>query len=284
MRAIWTGAIAFGLVNVPVKVYAATEDHDLPLHQVHKEDGGRIRYQRVCEVCGRKIEYQDIVRAYDDGGRTVILTKEDFEALPAERSREIEVVQFVPSAQIEPIMLERSYYLEPDSKSSKAYVLLRRTLEETDRTAVVQFALRQKTRLGALRVRGKVLVLQTLLWADEVREAEFPSLDTRVSVSDAELKMSAALVEQFSGDFDPGEFEDEYQRELRTLIEAKLEKGDAIDTEATFGEAAHEEKGAEVVDLMEALKKSLEAKRAQGGTDGAAAEKPPARKRTRKHA
>lgn len=261
MRAIWTGAIAFGLVNVPVKVYAATEDHDLSLHQVHRADGGRIRYHRVCELCGQKIEYQDIAKAFDDGERTVILDKEDFEALPAERSREIEVVQFVPSAQIEPIMLERSYYLEPDSKSPKAYTLLRRTLEETDRTAVVQFALRQKTRLGALRVRDDVLVLQTLLWADEVRQADFPALSSPVQVSDAELKMSAALVEQFSGDFHPEEFTDEYQAELRTLIEAKLAKGDAVDTEATFGAAAQEDKGADVVDLMEALRRSLEAKR-----------------------
>src|SRR4051812_29855636 len=152
MRSIWRGAIAFGLVNVPVKVYSATEDHDISLHQVHDKDGGRIKYQRRCEVCGKVISYEHIDKAYDDGERTVILDESDFDKLPVEKSREIEVVEFVPSEQLDPIMFERSYFLEPDSASTKAYVLLRRTLEETDRTAIVQFALRQKTRLGALRV------------------------------------------------------------------------------------------------------------------------------------
>lgn len=266
MRAIWTGAIAFGLVNVPVKAYGATEDHDVPLHQVHDADGGRIRYQRRCEVCGEKVDFEHIDKAYDDGERTVVLTGEDFEALPSEKSREIEVVQFVPNAQIDPIMLERSYYLEPDSKSPKAYLLLRKTLEDSELTAVVKFALRQKTRLGALRVRGKVLVLQAMLWGDEVREVDFPATKSRVKISDQELKMSALLVEQFSGDFAPRDFEDEYQSELRTLIEEKLKQGDSLDTGATFGDAdaAREDAGqgsGDVIDLMEALKRSIEGKR-----------------------
>ncbi len=203
MRAIWKGAITFGLVNVPVKVYSATEDHDVPLHQVHDKDGGRIRYRRVCEIDGEVVPYEHIDKAYDDGERTVVLTSEDFAALPAERSREIEVVEFVPSEQIDPLLLDRSYYLEPDSKSNKAYVLMRRTLEETDRTAIVKFALRQRTRLAALRVRDDVLVLQTLLWADEVREAAFPSLDDEARVTDKELAMSAQLVASFEADFTP---------------------------------------------------------------------------------
>lgn len=285
MRAIWTGAVTFGLVNVPVKVYAATEDHDVPLRQVHDADGGRIRYERRCEVCGEKVEFANIDKAYDDGERTVVLTEDDFKALPSERSREIEVVQFVPSGQVEPIMLDSSYYLEPDSKSPKAYHLLRRTLEETDLTAIVKFALRRKTRLGALRVRGDVLVLQTLRWADEVRAAEFPGATADVTVGAQELKMAAALVAQFAGDFHPEEYEDDYQRELRLLIEEKLEKGDVLDAEATFGKAADEEKGGDVVDLMEALRRSLEAKRAKaaGGAYPAGAsgteEKKPARKK-----
>ncbi len=261
MRSIWKGALTFGLVNVPVKVYAATEDHDVSLHQVHAADGGRIRYQRVCELDGEVVPYSEIDRAYDDGEKTVILTKEDFAALPSERSREIEVVEFVPSDQVDVLTLDKAYYLEPDSKSPKAYVLLRQTLEQTDRTAIVRFSLRQKTRLAALRVRGDVLVLQTLLWADEVREARFPSLDEPVKISDKELELSASLVESFSGDFDPADFVDEYQQELRTLIEAKLEKGDAIDTAETFGEQ-QEEQGGEVIDLMEALRASVERSRA----------------------
>ena len=165
MRAIWKGAIAFGLVNVPVKVYSATEDHDIGLHQVHDADGGRIRYQRRCEVCGEIVDYADIEKAYEEDGRTVVLTRDELKSIPAENSHEIEVVQFVPSEQLDPMMFEKSYYLEPDSKSPKAYVLLRRALEDTDRVAVVQFALREKTRLGALRIRDDVLVLQSLLWS-----------------------------------------------------------------------------------------------------------------------
>ena len=182
MRAIWKGALTFGLVNVPVKVYSATEDHDVPLHQVHNKDGGRIRYQRICEIDGEIVPFADIDKAYDDGERTVVLTKEDIDSLPAEKSREIDVVEFVPSEQVDLLTLDRAYYLEPDSASPKAYVLLRKTLEQTDRTAIVRFSLRQKTRLAALRVRGDVLVLQTLLWADEVREAAFPSLDAPVRI------------------------------------------------------------------------------------------------------
>jgi DNA end-binding protein Ku len=265
MRAIWKGALTFGLVNVPVKVYSATEDHDVPLHQVHKKDGGRIRYQRICELDGEVVPYADIDRAYDDGEQTVVLTKDDFDALPSEKSREIDVVEFVPSEQVDPLTFDKAYYLEPDSASPKAYVLLRRTLEQTDRTAIVRFSLRQKTRLAALRVRDDVLVLQTLLWADEVREAAFPALDESVRISAKELEMSAALVESFAKDFDPEEFTDEYQAELRTLIDAKLEQGDALDTAATFGEQEEAGDGGEVIDLMEALRASVERSRAARG-------------------
>ena len=256
MRAMWKGAVTFGLVNVPVKLYSATEDHDVSLHQVHDADGGRIRYQRVCELDGDEVPYEHIDRAYDDGEHTVVLTKEDLAGLPAERHREIEVVEFVPSGQIDPIMLDRTYYLEPDTKSTKAYVLLRRTLEQTDLTAVVKFALRQRTSLAALRVRGDVLVLQTLLWSDEVREADFPSLTDDVPISDKELAMSAQLVASFAADFAPDQYTDEYQAQLRQLVEAKLERGESVDTAQTFGERP-EAGGAEVIDLMEALRKSV---------------------------
>jgi DNA end-binding protein Ku len=265
MRSIWKGAITFGLVNVPVKVYSATEDHDVQLHQVHDKDGGRIKYQRRCEICGRIVDYEHIDKAYDDGEHTVILTDEDLSTLPEERSREIEVVEFVPSDQLDPIMFDRSYFLEPDSKSPKAYALLRRTLEETDRTAIVHFALRQKTRLGALRVRGDVLMLQSLLWDDEVREANFPALSEKFRISAAELKMSEQLVESYETDFSPQKFSDDYQDELRQLIEAKLKKGDDVSTEETFGQKpGDEDGGGEVLDLMDALKRSVEASRRTG--------------------
>jgi DNA end-binding protein Ku len=183
----------------------------------------------------------------------------------------------VPTEQVDPIMFDRSYYLEPDSSSPKAYVLLRDTLARTDRTAIVQFALRQKTRLAALRVRGDVLVLQTLLWEDEVREAKFPSLDEKVRTSSRELEMSSQLVKSFESDFEPGKFTDEYQAQLRQLIDAKLAEGDAYDTEATFGESESDQ-GGEVLDLMEALRRSVESNRAapaarsKGASKSAAAE------------
>ncbi|NLT25165.1 MAG: Ku protein [Microbacteriaceae bacterium] len=304
MRAVWSGAITFGLVNVPVKAYGAVEDHDISFHQVHDRDGGRIRYERRCEVCDEKVEYADIDKAYDSGEKTVVLTDDDFASLPEAENREIEVVQFVPSEQVDPIMLERSYYLEPEGKSPKSYLLLRQTLEDADRTAIVRFALRQKTRLGALRVRGKVLVLQGLLWADEVREVDFKGARSRAKVSAQELKLSAALVEQFASDFTPEDFEDDYQIELRKLIDAKLEAGDTLDTAATFGDPDESDDGAddaEVIDLMAALKASLDRKRGGGSATGSkkgaskkgaaksgaakkAAEKKPAAKKSKRSA
>jgi DNA end-binding protein Ku len=292
MRALWKGAITFGLVNVPIKLYAATEDHDVGLHQVHDADGGRIRYQRRCEVCGKVVEYSHIDKAYAEGKTTVVLTEDDLKSLPEERSKEIEVVEFVPSEQIDPIMFDRSYFVEPEKSATKAYALLRQALEETDRTAIVQFSLRQKTRLGALRSRGKVLMLQSLLWDDEVREADFAGLKEDVRVSPQELKMASSLVDNMAADFTPDKFSDEYQDQLRQLIAAKLEKGDALDTAATFGEEGEEEaERGEVVDLMEALRRSVEQNRAGRKTTQtkpsakkAAAKRAPAKKTPAKKA
>ncbi len=263
MRAIWKGSITFGLVNVPVKLYSATEEHDLQLHQVHDADGGRIRYQRKCEVCGKKVEFAHIDKAYDDGDQTVVLTGEDLESLPAERSREIEVLEFVPNEQIDPILFERSYYLEPDSKSPKAYVLLRRVLEETERTAVVRISLRQRTRLATMRVRDDVLLVQTIRWADEVRAAEFDSLGDDVTIGKREMDLARSIVRDLEADFEPEQYVDEYQEQLHKLVEAKLEQGDALDTAATFGETDDDE-GAEVIDLLEALQRSVEKRKGSG--------------------
>ncbi|AAT89373.1 Ku protein [Leifsonia xyli subsp. xyli] len=278
MRAIWTGAITFGLVNVPVKVYSATEDHDVPLQPLHAADGGRIRYQRRCEIDGKVIPYEDIARAYDDGERMVVLTPEDLASLPAERSREIDVVEFVPDEQLDPLTFDRSYYLEPDSRSVKAYALLRTTLEDGCRTAIVTVALRQKTRLGALRVRGNLLVLQTLLWHDEIRAAAFPSLETVPPITERELALSSALMESFAGDFQPETFADEYQEELRKLIAAKIEQGESVDVAETFGEGAAPAGGGAVIDLMEALQRSVERSGGKAASAFPAAEKAPAGK------
>jgi DNA end-binding protein Ku len=282
MRALWKGAITFGLVNVPIKLYAATEDHDVSLHQVHDADGGRIRYERRCEVCGKVVEYAHIDKAYAEGKTTVVLTEEDLKTLPEERSKEIEVVEFVPSEQIDPIMFDRSYFLEPEKAAVKAYALLRRALEDTDRTAITQFSLRQKTRLGALRTRGNVLMLQSLLWDDEVREADFPILKDDVRVSPQELKMASSLVDNMATDFTPDKFSDEYQDQLRKLIAAKLEQGDAVDTAATFGEEGEDQADhGEVIDLMEALRRSVEQNRAARNRDDT---KSPAKRTAKKTA
>jgi DNA end-binding protein Ku len=274
MRSIWKGAISFGLVSVPVKVYSATESHDVSLHQVHGKDGGRIRYQRRCEVCGEVVQYSDIDKAYDNGERTVVLTDKDLASLPAERNHEIEVVEFVPTEQVDLLRLDKAYYLEPDEKTLKQYTLLRRALEDSDRTAIVRFALRQKTRLAALRVRGNVLLLQTLLWDDEVRDPSFDVLKETPRISQKERDMAAQLVDSLAGDFDSAQFTDEYQEQLKTLVEAKLEQGDALDTDATFG-PQEDEDDAEVVDLMEALRRSIDKKKA-GSSGKEPAKKSPA--------
>ncbi|OZF30988.1 Ku protein [Rhodococcus sp. 14-2483-1-1] len=292
MRSIWKGSIAFGLVNVPVKVYSATEQHDIRFHQVHAKDGGRIKYDRICQECGKSVQFADIDKAYDSpDGERVILTDDDFDKLPAAEKHEIPVLEFVPTEQIDPILYDKSYFLEPDSASPKAYVLLRETLEETERTALVHFTLRQKTRLAALRVRDDVLVIQTLLWPDEVRAAEFPSLEDAPSARPQEVKMATSLVESMSSEFDPTGYTDDYQIELRKLIDETLANGGekVVHTEA---EKDDDGEDAEVVDLVAALQRSVEAagKNAKSGSSStstpakkapakkAAAKKPPAKK------
>jgi DNA end-binding protein Ku len=291
MRSIWKGSIAFGLVNVPVKVYSATEDHDLKFHQVHAKDNGRIRYKRVCEVCGEVVEYRDIAKAYEsDDGQTVVITDDDIATLPEERSHEIEVVQFVPASEIDPLMYDRSYFLEPDGKSSKSYVLLAKTLADTDRVAIVHFALRNKTRLAALRVKDfskrDVMIVHTLLWPDEIRDPDFPVLDKEVEIKPAELKMASQVVESMADDFHPEQFRDTYQEQLLELVQAKLEGGEAFTTEEQPAELDETE---DVSDLLAKLEASVKRRRGEaggsGGSDGEApAKKAPAKKAAKKAA
>ncbi|RDI67234.1 non-homologous end joining protein Ku [Nocardia pseudobrasiliensis] len=281
MRSIWKGSIAFGLVNVPVKVYTATEDHDIRFHQVHAKDGGRIKYDRVCTVCGQSVQYADIDKAYESPeGDRVILTDEDFSKLPVAEKHEIPVLQFVPAEQIDPILFERSYYLEPDSNTPKAYVLLAKTLEQTDRVALVNFTLRQKTRLAALRVRDGVLLLQTLLWPDEVRAADFESLDGVAEPRKQELSMAETLVDSMSDDFDPDMYTDEYQIQLKKMLDEAIESGSSKVTRPA--EPAPAEMDAEVVDLVAALQRSLEASGRRGTTKAEPAAKKAAKSTAKK--
>jgi DNA end-binding protein Ku len=262
MRSIWKGSISFGLVNVPVKVYSATEDHDIKFHQIHAKDNGRIRYKRVCEVCGEVVEYGAIARAYEsDDGRMVIITDDDIATMPEERNHEIEVLEFVPAADLDPMMYDRSYFLEPDGKSSKSYVLLAKTLAETDRVAIVHFALRNKTQLAALRVKDfskrEVLVVHTLLWPDEIRDPDFPVLDKEVEIKPAELKMAGQVVEAMADEFNPDRYHDTYQDQMRKLVEAKLEGGEAFTTKEEPTELDETE---DVSDLLAKLEASIKAR------------------------
>lgn len=288
MRSIWKGSIAFGLVNVPVKVYSATEDHDIKFHQVHAKDNGRIRYKRVCEVCGEVVEYGDIARAYEsDDGQSVVITDEDIATLPEERSREIEVLEFVPASDVDPMMFDRSYFLEPDSKSSKSYVLLAKTLSETERMAIVHFTLRNKTRLAALRVKdfGKrdVMVVHTLLWPDEIRDPDFPVLDKKVEIKPAELKMAGQVVESMADEFNPDRYHDTYQEQLQELVDAKLEGGEAFTVEEQPKELDEAE---DVSDLLAKLEASVKARSGEGKQPAkkTAAKKAPAKKAAAKKA
>ena len=279
MRSIWKGSVAFGLVNVPVKVYSATEDHDLKFHQVHAKDNGRIKYQRVCEECGEAVEYRDIAKAYEsDTGQTVVITDEDIATLPEERSHEIEVLEFVPAGDIDPLMYDRSYFLEPDGKSSKSYVLLARALSETDRVAIVHFALRNKTRLAALRVKDfskrNVMVVHTLLWPDEIRDPDFPSLDADVEVRAPELKMAGQVVESMADDFHPEQYTDTYQEQLTELVESKLAGGQAF---ATPEAPARLDETEDVSDLLAKLEASVRRRREEAAAKQAAEPEPSAK-------
>lgn len=262
MRAIWKGAVAFGLVNVPVRLYAATGEHSVALHQVHESDGGRIRYRKVCSIDGEEVPADQIVKGYEtDDGRMVVLTDADLAALPLRTEREIAVEGFVPLDQVDPIFLGRTYYLEPDAAAVKPYVLLREALESTDRVALVTVALRQRESMALLRVRGEVICLQTLLWPDEVRAAEFDVLATQVSVKDAERTMAASLVESLAIDLDPTAFTDHYADALEAVIAEKVASGTTVAAEAPAAEAG----GGDVVDLLSALQRSVEKARAARG-------------------
>src|SRR6476660_911489 len=243
MRAIWKGAVSFGLVSVPVKLYSATESHDVSFRQVHYKDGGRIKYQRVCSVCGEEVTYADIAKGCEtEDGEMVVLTDDDLADLPLTSSREIAVERFVPSDQIDPMLLEKSYYLEPEKTGAKPYALLRQALLDADRMAVVTVALRQRTAVAVLRVREDVIVLQTMMWPDEIRTPDF-SIEPG-EVKDSEVAMATMLVETLAGDFDTTEFEDDYAGAVKALVTAKIEGGEVKQTQAP------QKSSGEVVDLL----------------------------------
>ncbi len=260
MRAIWKGAVSFGLVSVPVKLYAATQSHDVSFRQVHATDGGRIRYQRICSIDGEEVAYADIAKGYEtEDGEMVILDEDDLAELPSTSSREIAVEKFVPTEQIDPMLFEKSYYLEPEKSGAKAYALLRQALVEADRMAVVTVALRQRTSIAVLRVREDVIVLQTMMWPDEVREPDFTV--EAGEVKESETTMATMLVETLAGDFEPADLQDDYAGAVEALVRTKIEGGEIQRTPTSTKSSG------EVVDLLAALQRSVDAARSSRGED-----------------
>ena len=253
MRAIWKGAVSFGLVNVPVRLFSATENHDVQFRQVHDKDGGRIKYKRVCSIDGEEVPYSDIAKGYETAdGQMVVLTDADMKSLPLRSTKEIAIEKFVPADQIDPLFYDRSYYLEPEKTGIKPYVLLRDALEKADRMALVTVSIRTRMTLAVLRVREGVIVLQTLLWADEVRKPEFESLSDETHATSKELAMAASLVDSLSGDYEPDEFEDDYAEAVEALVASKIEGGEVKEAPAAKGEET------EVIDLLAALQRSVD--------------------------
>lgn len=267
MRSVWKGAVAFGMVTIPVRLYTATQEHDIRFHQVHGADGGRIRYKRFCEVCGLEVPYDEIDRAVErDDGSVVTVTKEELDELVVATGHEIDVVQFVPAEQIDPVLFDKSYYVEPDAKAVKPYVLLREVLHDTDRIAICRIVLRQRESLAALRVRDDVIIVQTMLWPDEVRQPDFEVLSTDVELRPQEKQMAESLVDSLTEDFNPEAFTDRYQEAVAELIEAKAAAGGARSPVQVDERAADPDEAATVTSLVEALRDSVERARAERGT------------------
>jgi DNA end-binding protein Ku len=278
MQAIWKGSVSFGLVSIPVRLYSATDERDITFRQVHEADGGRIRYRRICEEEDKEVPYSEISKGYElPDGRMVILSADDLNQLPLPTAKQIEVLEFVPIEQVDPIMFAKAYYLAADGPGAKPYVLLRDALERSGQCAVVKVAIRTREALALLRVSDGVLVMQTMLWPDEVRESSFARPDDSVEVRPNEVKMAESYIQTLETDFDPDRYHSDYRHALEELIEAKttgLPAPSEDEDESTTGPG-------DVIDLVAALKASVDAakKRRAGGAE---AEEKPAKKTAKK--
>jgi DNA end-binding protein Ku len=251
-RAMWKGAISFGLVTIPVSVYPSTEEKTLRFNQLHDEDGGRIRMKRVCSVDGEEVGYEHIVKGYEyEKDRYVILTDEDFDKVPVESSRQIDIQQFVDLEEIDPMLYKKSYYLVPEETGAKAYALLREAMNKAGKVGIAKVSFRDKEHLAALRFSDEAFVLETMFWPDEIREADFGGVDVDAKIRDNELEMAQTLIDNLTSDWDPTQYADEYREGLLGIVEAKI-NGQEI-------EVVEPEPTAKVVDLMEALKASVAA-------------------------
>ena len=272
-RAMWKGAISFGLVTIPVAVYPATEEKTLRFNQLHDDDGGRIRYKRVCEKDGEEVTFEHIVKGYEvEKDRYVVLTDEDFDAVPVASSRAIDIQQFVDIDEIDPMLFKKSYYLVPEETGAKAYALLREAMKEDDRVGIAKVSFRDREHIAALRFKEDAFVLETMFWPDEIREADFGGVDVSADVRDQELTMARQLIDSLTSEWAPEQFHDAYRDALVQIVEAKL-NGQEI-------EVVEPEPAAKVVDLMEALKASVAAAKQDAGAPKPAAKKKAAAKKT----
>jgi DNA end-binding protein Ku len=263
VRSIWNGAISFGLVSIPIKLVNATESHSISFRQIHTEDGGRVRYRKVCELEDREISQAEIGKGYEDADGTIIpITDEDLAQLPLPTTKTIEIVAFVPGDRIDPLQMDAAYYLQAGgAPAAKPYTLLREALKRSNKVAIAKFALRGRERLGMLRVVEDAIALHGLLWPDEVRAPEGLAPDTKVTVSDKELDLADALMDTL-GEIDLDELHDEYREALEEVVAAKA-AGEAPP------EAPERAKGGKVLDLMAALEKSVrDAKESRGEESG----------------
>jgi DNA end-binding protein Ku len=263
-KAIWSGSVSFGLVNVPVKLVSATSPKDIRFNQLHDADGGRVQQKRVCSVDGEEVDFNHIVKGYDlGGGRYVVVDPEELRSLDPEASRTIDIEEFVDLADIDPIYYERTYYLLPDTRAEKAYALLVEAMSRTGKVALGRFVLRTKQYLATLRAKDGALVLSTMLYDDEVigvENLEVPSAED-VKPTERELTMAEQLVQSLATEFEPAKFHDDYRERVLDLIARKAE-GEEIAISPEVPAAAP------VVDLMAALEASLAEARKEKGKDG----------------
>ena len=269
MKALWKGAITFGLISIPIRLYSAVSEKSLKFHLLHEEDGGRIKYKRECSKCGKEVTWDDIVKGYEySKDHYVPFSDDELDALDVDSIKAIDVVTFVPLEDIDPIYFNKTYYVVPDASGIKAYQLLAEALEAEGQVGVAKVALRDKEHLSTIRLKDNVFVLETMHWPDEIREAEFEELDKKIKTRDQEVKMARQLIQQLSGEFKPEEFEDEYRVRLQELAEKKVE-GEEV-TVAAEPEA----EPAPVVDIMETLKASVsEAKKRKSSSSKSTAKK-----------
>ncbi|MEW2524597.1 Ku protein [Streptomyces sp. NPDC047071] len=261
MRSIWNGAISFGLVSIPIKLVNATESHSISFRQIHTEDGGRIRYRKVCELEDREVPTAEIGKGYEDADGSVIpITEDDLASLPIPTAKTIEIVSFVPADRIDPLQMDTAYYLSANGvPAAKPYTLLREALKRSDRVAIAKFALRGRERLGMLRVVDDVIAMHGLLWPDEIRATDSVAPDASVTVRDAELDLADALMDTL-GEVDLDSLHDDYRAAVEEMIAAKVEGGTT-----TAPEPAAEPGGGKVIDLMAALENSVRAARTARG-------------------